>query len=54
MDRGAWWTYSPWGGKELDKTEELNNRHTFLTATLKAKEIVEKIISLNKANKQTK
>ena len=23
MDRGAWWAYSPWGGKELDTTEHL-------------------------------
>ena len=21
MDRGAWWTTNPWGGKELDTTE---------------------------------
>ena len=26
MDRGTWWaTYSPWGRKELDTTERLNN-----------------------------
>ena len=24
MDRGAWWV-SPWGHKELDMTEQLNN-----------------------------
>ena len=23
IDRGAWWAYSPWGGKELDTTEQL-------------------------------
>ena len=21
VDRGAWWAYSPWGGKESDTTE---------------------------------
>ena len=54
MDRGAWWAYIPWGGKELEKTDQLNNnRHKFLTATLKVQEIDEKILSLNNGNKQT-
>ena len=49
MDRGDWCTYSPWGGKELDTNEQLNNnRHTFLLETLKILEIDEKILSLNK------
>ena len=26
MDREAWWT-SPWGHKELDTTEQLNNNN---------------------------
>ena len=25
MDRGPWWGYSPWGHKESDTTEQLNN-----------------------------
>ena len=25
MDRGAWRGYSPWGRKELDTTEQLND-----------------------------
>ena len=30
MDRGAWWaTYSPWGHKELDMTEQLSTYPTF-------------------------
>ena len=24
MDRGAWWTYSPWDCKELNRTEQLS------------------------------
>ena len=29
MDRGAWRaTYSPWGCRELDMTEQLTHRHT--------------------------
>ena len=49
MDRGDGCTYSPWGGKELDTNEQLNNnRHTFLLETLKILEIDEKILSLNK------
>ena len=29
MDRGAWWaTYSLWGRKELDMTEEGNGTHS--------------------------
>ena len=55
IDRGAWWAYSPWGGNELDTTEQLNNnRHTFLTETLKILEIDEKILSLNKARQTNK
>ena len=26
MDRGACWGYSPWGGKRIDTTEQLNNK----------------------------
>ena len=26
MDRGAWWGYSPWGRKEANMTEWLNNK----------------------------
>ena len=49
IDRGAWWAYSPWGGNELDTTEQLNNnRHTFLLETLKILEIDDKTLSLNK------
>ena len=29
MDRGAWWaTYSPWGRRELDTTDQLNTAVT--------------------------
>ena len=53
MDRGAWWAYSPWGGNELDTTEQLNNnRHTFPRETLKILQIDEKILSLNKAKQK--
>ena len=46
-------TFSPWGGKVLDTTEQLNNnRHTFRTETLKILEIDEKILSLNKAKQE--
>ena len=28
QDRGAWWaTYNPWGGKELDVTEQVTHTH---------------------------
>ena len=34
MDRGAWWAtvhgYSPWGCKESDPTEQLDNKKQFL------------------------
>ena len=53
IDRGAWWAYSPWGGNELDTTEQLNNnRHTFPRETLKILQIDEKILSLNKAKQK--
>ena len=53
IDRGAWWAYSPWGGNELDTTEQLNNdRHTFRTEILKILQIDEKILSLNKAKQK--
>ena len=26
MERGAWWGYSPWGGKRINTTEQLNNK----------------------------
>ena len=55
MDRGALSAYSSWSGKVLDMTEQLNNnRHTFLTETLKILEIDEKILSLNKARQTNK
>ena len=53
IDRGAWWAYSPWGGNELDTTEQLNNnRHTFPRETLKILQIDEKILSLSKAKQK--
>ena len=53
IDRGAWWAYSPWGGNELDTTEQLNNnRQTFQTETLKILQIDEKILSLSKAKQK--
>ena len=26
-DRGAWWGFSPWGGKRIDTTGQLNNKN---------------------------
>ena len=53
VNRRDWWAYSPWDGKELDMTVQVNNsRHIFLTETLKILKIDEKIVSLNRA-KQT-
>ena len=32
VNRTDWWAHSPWGGKELDMTLQVNNsRHIFLT-----------------------
>ena len=28
MNRGAWWGYSPWGGKELDMTKVTYHAHS--------------------------
>ena len=54
VNRTDWWAHSPWGGKELDTTLQVNNsRHIFLTETLNILKIDEKILSLKKA-KQTK
>ena len=50
--RGEWCAYGPWGGKMLDMTEQLNNRNTFLTETLKILEIHEKLLRLNKAKQK--
>ena len=55
MNRRDWWAYSPWGGKELDTTVQVNNsRHIFLTETLKIVKIDEKIVSLNRAKQTNK
>ena len=38
--------------KESTTTQQLNNKHTFLTETLRKLEIGEKILSLNKAKQK--
>ena len=40
MDRGAWWiTWSPWGHKELEVTEQLSKQAKALQVLLPIKKI---------------